>query len=67
MERNVPADWDKYQKGVFDPDFLLIGAKNKRENFKNKKETFGLNCCNTKPMCFFMSMIGKNVLILKYI
>ena len=24
MEKNVPAEWDKYQKGGFYPGFLII-------------------------------------------
>lgn len=38
MEKDVPATQDEYQKGVFYPGFLIIGAEKKRENFKNNMD-----------------------------
>ena len=38
MEKNILPDWDKYQKGVFYPGFLIRGSEEKPENFKNKMD-----------------------------
>ena len=38
IEKNVPAERDKYRKSVFNPGFLIIGTEKKRQNFKTNMD-----------------------------
>ena len=58
--KNVPAKRDKYQKGVFDPCFLIISAEKKQENLENnmddQKVKILLLTVTTQNLCAFMTM-----------
>ena len=39
MKENVPAERDKFRKGIFYPRFFIIGPQKKREHFKNNMDS----------------------------
>lgn len=58
MKKNVPAEWNKYQKGVCYPGPLVIGAEKLRDNFRSnvggqKVKTLVLTV-DTNAMCFYV-------------
>lgn len=53
MEKNVPAEKNKCRKGVFYHWHGKVAGEFQKHK-ESKSENFGVNCCNKKPMGFYV-------------
>ena len=57
MEKNIPVEGDKKQKGGFYSGFLIIGTEKKQENFKN-------NMNDQRVKILVLTVATQNLLLL---